>query len=232
MARSRDPKLTTPFGTAGYCSLHRPSTKFNKDGQYSAQVILPEGPETDEFISKLEALYEAAYSANLAEAQAELDAKAQKAGKTAKQLGEIKRADKPYRRPVDPDTDEPLPGWVVTARLNATVRDGQDGPVLYTRKPVIVDSKNQEVRQPVGSGSTIRLQFTAGPFNTAAVGSGLSLKLVGVQVKELAAMGVGKAEFDEVDGFEENAVTASDPVETIHAPSNTESPVGDVPTEW
>lgn len=223
-------KLTTPFGTAGYCSLHRPSTKFKADGEYSAQVILPEGPDTDAFIADLEAKYEAAYTANLAEAQAEMDAKASKAGKEARKLESIKRADKPYRRPVDPDTGEPQPGWVVTARLGAIVRDGKDGPVLYTRKPIIVDSKNHPMTQPVGSGSTIRMQFTAGAFFTGAVGSGLSLRLIGVQVKELAAMGVGKAEFDDVDGFEENVIKASDPVETIHAP--TESIAGEQPSEW
>lgn len=226
---ARDPKLTTPFGTAGFCSLHRPSTKYNSDGQYSAQILLPEGAEADAFIDQLETLYEAAYQANLDEAQAELDAKAKKAGKESRKLDSIKRADKPYRRQVDPDTDEPLPGWVVTARLNATVRDGKDGPVLYHRKPVIVDSKNKPVTQPVGSGSTIRMQFTAGPFNTAAVGSGLSLKLIGVQVQDLAAMGVGKTDFDAVDGFEER-VTASDP---IMAPvAEPESTPGDVPVEW
>ncbi len=230
---ARDQKFTTPFGTAGFCALHRPSTKFNADGQYSAQVILPEGPETDAFIEKLDALYEASYLANLAEAQADLDAKAAKAGKEARKLESIKRADKPYRRPVDPDTDEPLPGWVVSARLNAVVRDGKDGPVLYTRKPMILDSKNKPVAQPVGSGSTIRLQFTAGPFFTGAVGSGLSLKLIGVQVKDLAPMGVGKAEFGEVDGFEANSITtASDPVEAIHAPVDPDSTPGDAPADW
>jgi hypothetical protein len=229
---ARDPKLTTPFGRAGFCALSRPSTKFKPDGEYSAQVLLPEGPETAAFIADLEARYEGAYGAHLAAAQSELDAKAAKAGKEARHLESIKRADKPYRRPVDPDTDEPLPGWVVTARLGAVVRDGKDGPVLYTRKPVIVDSKNQPVLQPVGSGSLIRMQFTAGAFFTAAVGSGLSLRLVGVQVKELAAMGVGRAEFDETDGFIESK--ASDPVEHTHAPVDgvAESPVGEIPGEW
>jgi len=234
MANRKETKLTTPFGTAGWCSLIRPNTKFKEDGEYSAQVILAESPETDAFIQTLDGMYEEAQVAALVAAQAELDSKAAKAGKQAKQLtaDDIKRADRPYRRPVDPDTSEPLPGWVVNARLGAVVRDGKNGPVLYTRKPVIVDSANKPVRQPVGSGSTIRIQFTAGQFYTAAVGAGLSLRLVGVQVKELAAMGVGKAEFGEVDGFvEESQSLASDPVETTHAPE-TEATSADAQQEW
>lgn len=232
MAR-KETKLTSPFGIAGYCSLHRPSTKFNKHGEYSAKVILAESPETTAFIEALDALYEANYQAQLEEQQAELDAKAKKAGKEAKQIESIKRADKPYKRPVDPDTDEPLPGWVVGARLGAAVTDGKDGPVLYTRKPTIVDSKNQPVFQPVGSGSVIRIQFTAGGFYTAAVGAGLSLRLQGVQVKELAAMGVGRVEFDETDGFEEHQSKASDPVEVSHAqPAEAADTGSGVENEW
>lgn len=208
MNKTKKIKLTTPFGIAGYCALIRPSTKFNPDGDYSARIILPEGPDTDAFIAELDALYEEAYQRNLAEAKADKP-----------KLTDIKRADKPYKRPVDDDTGEELTGWQLNSRLKAIRRD-KNGTIVGESSPTTVDSKNKSVHQEVGSGSVIRVQFMPQGFFTAALGSGLTLRLVGVQVKDLVPVGGAKAEFEELpDGFVET-VKASDPVEVIHAPES------------
>lgn len=238
--RSKPTKLTTPFGRAAWCSLSRPSDKFKADGEYSARVLLAPGPETDEFISTLDALYEAAYVENLAEIQ-----------KDKPKIESIKRADKPYKRQEDPDTGEQLSGYQVNGRLTSLVRgkspgkaaDGTPipGPKLYTRRPQVLDSKNKSMVPPepgimpeIGAGSIIRLSLDVSSFFTAALGSGVSMRLIGVQVKELVPVGMRDAGFDEVEGFEAPQGTAADPVETIHQPAEpvSEPAAGDVPAEW
>lgn len=227
MTKSKRVKLTTPFGRAGFCALIRPSVKFNPDGDYNAKVVLPDGPETDALIATLDALYEKAYKDNLAEARIEKP-----------KLVDIKRADKPFRRPIDEDTGEALPGWVLNSRLTAIYRDKQ-GRITSESKPVTVDSQNNPVTHDVGAGSTIRVQFLASGFYVPALGSGLSLKLVGVQVKDLVPLGSAKAEFDALpDGFVETA-KAHDPVEVMHAPADSLAPpdsavavAGDENVDW
>jgi len=228
--RPKPTQIVTPFGRAAWCSLSRPSDKFKADGEYSARVLLDDSPETQALIEQLDALYEKAYQDNLAEVR-----------RDKPKVEVIKRADKPYKRQEDPDTGAELPGYSINARMGAIVRGkkgpgGEPGPKLYDRRPQVVDAKNQPVRQEVGAGSVIRLSVDANPFFTAALGSGLSLRLIGVQVKELVPVGMRDAGFDDVEGFEAPQSTASDPVETIHQPGDAEAAPepqpGDVPSDW
>lgn len=218
-------QLTTPFGRAGWCNLQNPSYKFKTEaGHFSCRVVLPEGTDTDALISRLGELYDEAYANNLAEAQREKSA-----------ILEIKRADKPYRRPQDPDTGADLPGYQVTAGLQyKAIGKDETGRkvVLFTKRPIVQDAKKNPVRQEVGSGSLVRMSFSAEPFFTPSVGSGLSLRLIGVQVKELIHPGGGDPGFSEVEGYEE-VTTASDPVETTHAPEAAGvEDAGDMKADW
>lgn len=193
--RPKGTKITTPFGVAGFSALLRPSTKFNPDGEFNAKVILDDAdPETAPFIELLTGLYEKAYEANLAEARI----------KQPKLTG-IKRAEPPFKRVVDPDTGEELPQWSVNARSKAAFRNKDTNEVRLNTPPVVLDSKSRPVFTEPGSGSIIRFQAIANSFFTAGLGSGLQLRLIGVQVKELVPFGGAKAEFDEVDGFVETA---------------------------
>lgn len=201
--RPKGTKITTPFGRSGFSCLVRPSTKFNPDGEFNAKIILNDGPETAEFLEKLKALYEQAYQTNLAEARAKQP-----------KLPAIKRADPPFKRVVDEDTGEELPQWSINARMRAVRRDKaivnpdgtkSPGPILGHNKPVVLDSKNQPVYTEIGNGSIMRFQALALPFFTAALGSGLQLKLIGVQIKDLVPFAGFKPDFDEVDGFVETA---------------------------
>lgn len=211
---AKNKQLVTPFGRAGYCSLARPNFRFQKEaGEFSARVILSPD-EAAPLIEQLDDLYEAAYAENLATVNAE------RAAKNKVPLTEIKRADKPYKHVEDPDTGETLPDFQINARLKfrRLGKDEKTGKqVVYgEQRPIVVDSKQQPVRQEVGSGSVIRISFIPNGFFTAALGSGLSLRLIGVQVKELVQVGLAKPDFDDVDGFVADQVTAGDPVETIH----------------
>ena len=200
-------KLTTPFGRAAFCALLKPSTKFNPDGDYNAKVILPEGSETDALIATLDAIYEAAYQTELA---------AQRIDKP--KLTDIKRGDKPFKRPVDEDTGEAMPGYVINSRLKRIHRNKAGEITRENPAPTVVDSKGSLMRLAPGQGSIIRIQFLARGFFNPAKGLGVQLQLVGVQVKEFVPIGSVKAEFEELpDGFVETA-KASDPVEVMHAP--------------
>ena len=207
--KTKTKQLVSPFGRAGFCRLIRPNFKFQPEaGEFNARLILsPE--DAGPFIEQLDALYEAAYQKNLAEIQAK------KPG-----VREIKRADKPYKQLEDPDTGEKLPDFQFNFRLKfKRIGKNEQGvkEVYGTQRPIVVDSKGQPVREEIGSGSTIRVSFIPNPFYTAALGSGLSMRLVGVQVKELVQIGLEKPEFGEVDGYEAPQGTASDPIETMHA---------------
>lgn len=222
MSKRNYTDIITPWGRAAWCSLQRPSYKFKpREGEFSARIVLPEGPETTALIAQLEALYDKAYADNLAEAQREKP-----------KIASIKRADKPYKRPQDPDTGEELPGYQLNSRLKYRhygVDEHGVEVILFTKRVSVQDSKKQPVRQEVGSGSIIRLALSVGSFYTA-IGSGISLKLVGVQVKELVPLGQRDPGFDEVEGGFEEA-TASDPVEVTHEPLTADQETGPTPVE-
>ena len=203
-------QLLTPFGRAGFCSLGRPNFKFQTEaGEFSARVILtPEAAAP--IIAQLDELYEQAYQTNLAEVQ-----------KDKPKITEIKRADKPYKNVEDPDTGEKLPDIQINARLKFKVigkNEAGQKEVFRTQRPLVVDAKKNPIRTEIGAGSIIRISFMAGSFYTPTLGSGLSLKLVGVQVQKLVGLGMADPNFDEVEGYEE-PTTASSPVEVIHAPT-------------
>jgi hypothetical protein len=228
MTKTRE-QLVTPFGRAGFCFLIRPNYKFQKEkGEFSASVILS-ASDAAGIVGTLDALYEQAQVDMLAEAQAELDLKAAKSGKQARKLEPLKRADKPFKQVVDPDTGDALPEFKINARLKHKVigKDDTGADVVFrTVRPIVVDAKKRPVLQEVGAGSTIRISFIANPFYTPAVGAGLSLRLVGVQVKELVQIGMVSPDFDEVDGFEETTgATASDPIAPATEPALTEDDV-------
>ena len=222
--KTKTKQLVTPFGRAGFCRLIRPNFKFQPEaGEFNARLILPPD-QAAPLIAQLDALYEAAYAKNLAEVQAK------KPG-----VREIKRADKPYRQVEDPDTGEKLPDFQFNFRLKfKRIGKNEQGvkEVYGTQRPIVVDSKGQPVREEIGAGSTIRVSFLPMGFYTAALGSGLSTRLVGVQVKELVQIGLEKPEFDEVEGYEAPQSTASDPVETIHDGADAPIAADNDDAEW
>ena len=189
MAKTTRIKLLTPFGRASYCALIRPSTKFNPDGDYSARILLEPGAETDAFIARLQELYEESYQLALAEVR-----------KDKPKVESVKRADPPFRHPEDPDTGAQMPGWQIGAKLKAVARD-KNKQVVGTRRPIVVDATGSgKVTEEVGPGSELRLQVEVSPFFTAALGAGLSLRLLGAQVRKHVALGMGAVDFDAVDG--------------------------------
>lgn len=214
MAREKPTKIITPFGSLLFGNLARPSFRFQKDaGEFAVKIHLDESPETAALIGTLDELYDKA----AADAVASILADKPKSDVT---VDTIKRADRPYKAATDPDTGEPMPGYIVGARLKYKVirkAEGQKPETLYTRRPIVQDSKCHPVREEVGRGSVVRAQVEASTFYTSGIGAGVSLKLVGVQIRDFVAPGVGRAEFGEVDGFEVSESKFSDPVGEIHA---------------
>jgi len=220
-------RITTPFGRVVFSFLQRASYKFKKDtGSFSVRVNLDDDAETAALIETLEA----AYQESIESALAELQKRMPKATREA-----LKLADKCYRRVLDPDTGAELPLWQLTASLPHRVIGEEAGKkvVLRTQQPMILDAKNKPMREELGAGSIVRVAADINPWSTA-IGTGISLRLVGVQVKEYVAPGAGDPGFGEIDGYEVSQAKASDPVEIISAPETApaaESNVGPK-SEW
>lgn len=224
---AKQQRITTPFGRVVFSFLQRASYKFKKDtGSFSVRVNLDDNAETAELIDKLEAAYEASVAAALVELQQKMPRATAEA---------IKRADKCYRRVVDPDTGAELPLWQLTASLNHRVIQEENGKkvVVRTQQPMVLDSKNKPMREELGTGSIVRVAADINPWSTQ-LGTGISLRLVGVQVKEYVAPGAGDPGFGDVDGFEVSQMKTSDPVEIISEPVS--APAGESHTgpqaEW
>lgn len=223
-------RITTPFGRIVFSFLQRASYKFKKDaGSFSVRINLDDTAETALLIDKLDAAYEASIESALLELQKKMP-KAER--------GALKLADKPYRRPLDPDTGAELPLWQLTASLPHRIIGEEAGQKVVLRKqqPMILDAKNKPIREELGAGSVVRVAADINPWSSP-IGVGISLRLVGVQVKEYMAPGAGDPGFGEVDGFEANSLKASDPVEVIHSPDVTDghaAPVtdGGTKSEW
>lgn len=193
--------ITTPFATLRFGALNKPSTKFNKAGQYEATIVLnTEEAETKKFVEAVMA------AANAAKAEF---VKADKKVEKFKLCPEF-APDK------DRDTDEDIEN---TIRINAKrqVSGERTDGTKWTANIDRFDSKGKPMPQSleIGWGSTVRLALTLKPFVMPATKSvGVSLQLSGVQVKDLQAPGGRTAEgygFGAVDGFEAGEEAADAP---------------------
>lgn len=80
-----------------------------------------------------------------------------------------------------------------------------------TRQPTLVDAKKQPLTTEVNGGDLIKVAFNAKPYD--AFGGGLALYLNAVQLIEKRGGG-GVSDFDEEDGFTDEAKPASEFTET------------------
>lgn len=190
-------KAYTDFVTAkgeviGFSSIFKPSTTYNKAGEYLISILVSE----EEGKKTLEAIKEVR----------KIQFKNFKKGKTDT-VAEILTV-KPYSK-VDEETGESEPDsegrWIIKAKAKANIKEGK-----ATHKIGVFDAKGKPVPAcRLGEGSTVRLKLNLSGY-TVAGKSGVSIKLSAVQIINLVEyQGTSNtASFDgfkvEEDGYEFN----------------------------
>ena len=166
--------FTTPKGMAQYPWLSKPDTKFNEEGEYKVNLVLPK-KDAAPVIEQINA----AFAENLKE-----EVKKNK-GK------EIKTANPPYTDELD-DDNKPTGNVIIKFKSKA----------MYP--PAIFDAKGNVMKESnIWGGSVIRVNSSIAPYNVGLIGAGVSLRLRAVQVIEYVEGGTGSADrfgFEEVDG--------------------------------
>lgn len=182
---TKQPRYTSPKGTAKYPWLSVPDTKFNPDGDYKVTLVLPI-EEADSMIQFLD------------EQLAASEAKAKKDNPGKK----VKVADAPYK--VDEENGNIEVSFKLKARVNMQNGDS------FEQRPALFDAKGKPLQDVnVGGGSKIKVSYECVPFYTALIGAGISLRLRAVQVIDLVEFSGGAAAgafgFEEEDGYEATA---------------------------
>jgi hypothetical protein len=171
--RKANQNVTTPVGTLQYPSLIEADTRFNPEGMFKTNIVIPAGDAADKFEEVLE-------NARLSAIEEE---KAKSGGKKIKVNTSV-----PFER----DDSNNL---VVKAKLPARVetKTGKS----WQQRPALFDSKGQKLvtdGMRVGSGTRARVSIEIAPYNVPATGAGISLRLRGVQIIELREPSGGRAE--------------------------------------
>ena len=191
MANKRPPlpKYNTPIGVARYAHLNTPDTRFDDDGIFKCDVVLPaDGEETQEFIEYLEGIRDEKFDS--------LDAKDKK---------KYSKADV-YEVELDEAGDE-TGNLIFKTKLERVGKNKKTGKT-FIREPKLFDTSNPPNPLPsevqVWSGSKV---IVAGIVTTYAMPStkkvGVKLWCEGVQVVELVSSRQATADsfgFGGVDG--------------------------------
>jgi len=164
-------KFTTPLLTFQYPKLLEPDTKFSPDGRYECQGYCPvdQGATLADQLDKF-----------LEEHKASLKAQSP----TTK----FKLTDLPWGY----NETNGRPTFFVKTKCKASGID-REGKA-WSRKPVLFDAQGSVVQDRstldgMWSGTTGRISFIASPFYTAAIGAGITLRLLAVQIIELKSQG-------------------------------------------
>jgi hypothetical protein len=169
---SNKERHATPAGIAKWAWLHKPDTQYKDEGQYKVTLVLDESDE------KVQAFLD-----NIRQLEADALREAKNNPKT-KGLT-LKSTIRPHtRKNEETEEIEEVEGFVeMTFKTTASGVDKKGE--AWTRKLPIFDSKGQLTDAKVGSGSRIRVSFTAAPYATKMAGVGLALYLESVKVLNL-----------------------------------------------
>ena len=165
--------VTSPVGTLQYPSLIEPDTRFNPEGLYKTNIVIPAGEAADDFEEILASAKKSALDNMMKES----------GGKKVKVA-----ASEPFER------DE-SGNLVIKTKLPARVetKSGKS----WTQRPALFDSRGQKLPTDgirIGSGTRARVALEIAPYNVPATGAGISLRLRGVQIIELREPAAGRAE--------------------------------------
>ncbi|BCS53327.1 DUF2815 domain-containing protein [Geobacter sp. SVR] len=210
MSESKKPKVprfTTPKGTASFCWLKKPDTKFKPDGEYSVCLSIP-AAEAAPLIAILEPIFEEAYAAQCEGFNKKMDdAKGpQKAKMKAK--GEIKRGD--FYTPEYDDNGDETGNLIFRFKMAAQYKK-KDSEEVVKMSPQVFDAKGTKLKSipNIGGGSQIKVNFSpTGYYTDASHQAGITLRLNAVQIIELVEFGgggnAGSYGFGAEEGYEAN----------------------------
>lgn len=190
MANSKNPRFTSPAGTAVYPYLNQPDTKFDAAGVYKTKLSMPIA-DAESLMAQLEDLHK----------QALADAKKANSGKR------IKEAELPFLV----NEEDGTVAFSLKLKAKVTPKNGKP----FEQVVALFDAKGAPLSRSVkiGGGSTIKCAFEAVPFFAAQVGAGITLRLLAVQVLDLKTFGGASADafgFGVEDGFDGSSVSATD----------------------
>lgn len=210
--------ITTPRGTFLYPYLNDPDTKFDPEGKGHYRVRYKNTAEAlADIMSKIDAAMDMSFENAVEQVREDKGAAAAK---------RVKRADTPYMEQDDGTIE-------INFKMKAAGIRKKDGKP-WSRRPAIFDGQGNYIptdRLPqIGGGTEGKVSFEIGPFYTALVGAGVSLRLNAVQILSLVEYGGGTAEeygFESEDGgYVANSVQSmSDLEETTSEDEDT--PVAD-----
>jgi hypothetical protein len=151
--------MLSPVGKVSFAKLDEPDTRFSQDGVYSITLEIP--PEdSKEFLIELDSLMK----------------KSLEVAKSETGNKRIKAASIPY---------ELLEDQTVKLRFKMRASGiGLNGE-RWSKKPEVFDADLNLIEPFVPTGSTARVSFIPANFYTSLMGSGISLRLTAVQVKDL-----------------------------------------------
>ena len=177
----------TAAGEAVFPRIVVPDTKFDADGTYSLKLRLPDGPDADALIAKIDAVREKAHELAVEDAPNAAAAK------------KIKMADPSYGRELDRETGEDTGNWLFNFKMKASGVSKKTGK-SWSRKPALFDAKGQPIttltkNEDVWTGSIVKVAFELRPFYSTSFGAKYSQNLQAVQIIELVS-GEGKSAED------------------------------------
>lgn len=177
--------FNTPAGRAIYPRLTEPDTKFKDAGEYSVRLLLTE-TEIAPIMAKCEELRQQAFDEQFEKIKTEKPRMADD-----KIRESIKLADLPLKLYEDPDTGDTTGEYQVNFKMTASGVSKKTGKP-WTRRPALFDARNNPINPEgleIWSGSVLKVSFEIMPFYTKAVGAGVSLRLLAVQIIELVSGG-------------------------------------------
>lgn len=180
-------------GKAQWAKVLEPDTKWNPDGEYSVDVLIPEA-DAQPICEKLDGVVAAEFARAVKEKPA-----------LKNQLSQSS----PYQIVYDNETGDATGEVKFKAKMKAIwrARDGRTGE----QRPVVVDAKRQPLGKEIaiGNGSSVNVNVELVPYimqSTKAVGC--SLRLKGLQVVNLVEYASGGSMFDTVEGGFESTANA------------------------
>jgi len=164
----------SPYGVVKFGAISSPSTRFEPSGEYSIKLAVP-AEDAAEAIAYLEGIRDEKATPNLT----------------------------PHPV-VSDEVDEngtPTGNVIFKAKAKAHVIPRNSAIHPFDQHVVVVDEDNNTVTEPVWRESVVRFRAEVIPYaNPATQSYGVSLRLKGVQVRELVTGEGGGTGFEDVSG--------------------------------
>lgn len=212
---ARQKPVISPIGTAGWVCVAKPSVKFDKDGEYSLDLVI--SPEEYE---ALKPAWEAAAKAKHEEA---LKAETNKVKAAAIRKFDIHIPGSPEVNKEGEETGNIL----LKFKAKALVKPKAGKP--FTKTIGVFDAKGKPMNgKTLGRGSRLKAAYDLVPFCAPGLKKyGVSLRLQAVQVIEFVAY-IGGASAEGYGFGEEDGYSYEEPTEgQVEGTEGGEAPAGD-----